>query len=450
MKKIDKQEHSLALEPEYEHKPVPSSHRKSLFSVVGVWFGFPMVLSNAVFGGVIVASLGFYRGLTAILVGNLVLALYVGLLSYRAGATGLNFAMIAQQTFGRRGYMVVSGLLATVVVGWFAFQVGLTGATMNSSFGSNAIVMDLIAGLLYAGITYIGIKALSIVGWIAAPLYIVMGVTAIVFALHNSSWHNILNYKSHIGGGALTFGAAITVVIAGFSDSGTMTPDFTRWAKNGRHGVIAALSAFPIANMISMVVGGLVVAAGGIAEPLKNGGDFMMLLAGHGLFLVVLSIFFIFTNLGSVCAHCLYNGAVGWSHITGSTMRKLTIVLGLIGIVAAVAGVWSLFLNWLNFLGFVVPPIGAILITDQIFLKKAASSGSDLAAWRPLSFIAWGTGSAMAFIAQYTDPQLSEAVIGLITAGITYTILIKVFKRSSIGVGVINDNALTDSLDSTI
>ncbi|MCL5015084.1 MAG: cytosine permease [Firmicutes bacterium] len=410
------------LKPEFEHMPVPDSHRKSLLSVIGVWFGFPMVLSNAVFGGVIVASLGFPLGLVAILLGNFVLALYVGAISYRAGSTGLNFALIAQKTFGKKGYAVVSGLLATVVVGWYAFQVGLTGATMHTSFGSNELLMNLIAGLLYMALTYVGIRALTIIGWIAAPLYIVMGVSGILLAIHHQSLVQILSYRPprHLAG-SVSFGVALTMVVAGFSDSGTMTPDFTRWAKNGGHGILAALSAFPLANMISMVVGGLVVAAGAIANPITNGGNFMMVLAGHGVLLEVLSIFFIFANLGSVCSHCLYNGAVGWSHITGSTMRKLTVILGIIGIIAAVAGIWNIFVTWLSFLGFVVPGIGAVIIVDQLIFPP--SPDIPFKAWRPKAFIAWALGSSAALWTQLSAPQYSEAVVGLAVAASVYFVM---------------------------
>lgn len=409
------------LKPEFEHVPVPGSERRSLLSVVGVWFGFPMVLSNAVFGGVIVASLGFRLGFLAILLGNLILALYVGAISYRAGATGLNFALIAQQTFGKVGYVVVSGLLATVVVGWYAFQVGLTGATMHASFGANELLMNLLAGVLYMGLTYIGIRALTIVGWIAAPLYIVMGAIGIAFAVGHNTWGSVLNYhpSGHVAG-AVTFGVALTMVVAGFSDSGTMTPDFTRWARNGRHGFLAALSAFPLANMISLVVGGVVVATGVISDPIKNGGNFMMVLAGHGTLMAALSVFFIFANLGSVCSHCLYNGAVGWSHITGSTMRKLTIILGIVGIVAAIAGVWSLFVSWLSFLGFVVPAIGAIIIVDQLLFPQTTVESS---LWKPKAFIAWAVGSLAALWVQLAAPQYSEAIVGLITAGLVYSLM---------------------------
>ncbi|MGW6159161.1 cytosine permease, partial [Streptomyces sp. NPDC055144] len=72
----------LELDPEYEHTPVPTESRKSLLTVSAVWFGFPMILTNAVPGGIVVALMGFWRGLAAIVAANLVMLVYVGLLSH--------------------------------------------------------------------------------------------------------------------------------------------------------------------------------------------------------------------------------------------------------------------------------------------------------------------------------------------------------------------------------
>jgi cytosine permease len=108
----------IELESEFEQTAVPADHRKRLSEVAAVWFGFPMILTNAVPGGVVVALLGFWPGVAAITVANAIMLVYVGLLSHRAGSTGRSFALQATQTFGRLGYVVASGFLATIVVGW--------------------------------------------------------------------------------------------------------------------------------------------------------------------------------------------------------------------------------------------------------------------------------------------------------------------------------------------
>lgn len=413
------------LEEEFEHVPVPQDHRKSLLSVSAVWFGFPMILTNAVFGGIYVAFLGFWAGVLAMLVGNVILSVYVGMLSFRAGSTGQSFALQAQQTFGRSGYVVVSAFLATLVIGWFAFQTGLTGQTLEISFGANTLLMTLIAGVLYIAVTFIGIRALAVLGWVSAPLFVVMAAVAIFVVTRENGLGDVFSYTPdpNVAGaaGALTFGAVVSVTIAGFIDSGTMTADFTRWSKDGRQGAIAAFVAFPIANMVSMLVGGVIVAAGASSAPTSAGGDFLPILADGGPWLAIIAVLFVFINLGSVCTHCLYNGAVGWSHITGGKMRVLTLILGVIGVVAAVAGIWSLFLNWLNLLGVLVPPLGAIIIMDQLVLRKEVTVETN-ALWRPTAFISWIVAAGAGLLVNSLAPQIPVAVMGMVVAVAAYTV----------------------------
>ncbi len=413
-----------ALESEFEHEPVPAAHRRSLRSVSAVWFGFPMVFTNAVFGGTIVYGLGFWPGMAAILAGNLVLFCYVGALSYLAGRTGENFALTAARTFGRRGTAVAAGFLSTVVIGWFAFQTGLTGETLHEALGWNEAAVIVVAGVLYIGITFVGVRALTIVGMAAAPLFVVLAVVALVLAARPGALSAASAYAGGgVGASVVSVGAAITIVVAGFADSGTMTADFTRWSRTGREAVLAAFSAFPVANAVSLVVGGLVVAIGASADPASNGGDFLPILTSHGALLSAVAVVFVFVNLGSVCAHCLYNGAVGWSQITGTRMRVLTIVLGVVGVVAALAGVWEHFADWLNLLGIVVPPIGAVLIVDQFGMRRLAARGAAVPQWRVAPFVAWALGSIAAAAVHVWAPGLSEALAGLAVAAVAAALL---------------------------
>lgn len=288
--------------------------------------------------------------------------------------------------------------------------------------------MIALAGVLYIAVTFVGIRALATLGAIAAPLFLILGAIAISFAAAQGGLGRITSFA---GAGdpslGMTIGAAVTITVAGFADSGTMTADFTRWARSGRQAVFASFTAFPLANFVSMAVGGIIVAAGAAVDPATGGGDFLGILVAHGTVLKVIAVAFVFINLGSVCTHCLYNGAVGWSHITGSKMRLLTIVLGLIGLVAAVAGVWTYFDSWLNLLGIFVPPIGAVLITDQVLLARYTRDRAETP-FRPTAFAAWAIGSAVAATVHSAAPAYAEAVMGILASGIAY-FLLRSFKQ---------------------
>lgn len=408
------------LEQEFENEAVPLSHRHSTRSVSAVWFGFPMILTNALFGGIMAYNLGFWRSIIAILLGNLVLFAYVGALSYLAGNTGLNFAMQARKTFGNRGYIIASAFLSTVVIGWYAFQTGLTGTIINATFGWNTSWVIVLATVLYTGVTFLGVRALSVIGIIAAPMFVILGLVALWFVAQHSDLSQITAYKGTSGG--ISMGIAMTMVIAGFADSGTMTADFTRWSKSGKSAIVATFSAFPLANFVSLFSGVAIVSAGAAINPAQNGGDFLHLLVGHNALLNLLALLFVFINLGSVCTHCLYNGAVGYSHLLKSKMRLWTLILGVIGGLLAVIGVWSYFLNWLSLLGVAVPPIGAVMIVDLLLMGHIASSRPERA-YRASAFLCWAFGTACAIIAHLWFPDIGEALIGMIAGGLAYALV---------------------------
>jgi cytosine permease len=409
-------DHEL-LSDEYESESVPTSARRSLFSVASVWAGFPMIITAAVTGATLVHGLGFGGGMAAIGLGNLLLLLYVGTLSMLAARTGRNFSLQASDTFGRTGYVVCSGLLSTLVLGWFAVQTGLVGESVAAAFDVNKTVIVLIAGVLFTLFTLLGIRALSLIGQISVPLFLILGIVAAIQAAGDSSV-DILGYAGDPSMG-LALGVGVTLVFALFADSGTMTADFTRWAKTPRDAWIATAAAFPIGNGIAMVIGGFIAAAAG------GSGDVFSILADNGGVLAVLAVLFLFINLGSVCTHCLYNSAVGWSTILGSRMRILTAVLGVIGIIAATAGIWDFFISWLNLLGIIVPPIGAIIIVDQLLARRETNDRLAPAfRWQP--FVAWAIGSGLALLVDKQAPQLSTVVAGLVTAGIATAVLNKV------------------------
>ncbi|AEJ40194.1 hypothetical protein TPY_2014 [Sulfobacillus acidophilus TPY] len=418
------QEHHL-LEAEFEHSAVPRSHRKSFISVALVWLGFPMIITGAITGAALVHGLGFQRGLLAMILGNLVMFAYVGLLSARGAQTGLNFALLASLTFGRKGYSLAAGLLSSILVGWYAVQTGLTGVSMHEAFGSNVFVATLIAGILYMGITIIGIRALSVIGAISAPLFVILGLYAVNIVLRGHA-HSVWNYAG-IPGQHISFGLALTIVIALFADAGTMTADFTRWAQNRKHAVGATFAAFPLANLTAMIIGGVLVAA----MP-QNPGNVFSTIAQQGGIWIAIAVAFLFINLGSVCSHCLYNASVGWSHIVGRNMnmRVMAVILGAVGITGAVLGIWNYFIDWLNILGVLVPPIGSIIILDQYLFMNHKTADTTLESFRVRPFIAWAVGSLVALIVNFQAPGLSTVLTGMVTSGVTYLLISQMAMRN--------------------
>lgn len=407
---------------EYEHEPVPAAARRSMFSVTMVWMGFPMIITGAMTGSILVLGMGFADALKAMIIGNLFMLVYVGALGLLGTRKGTNFALLASIVFGRKGYVFASGLLSTLLLGWYAVQTGITGALISSTYGLNYVAMTIIAGALYIGITFVGVRGLHLIGMISIPLFVILGVWAAADAASTTTWDAIMAYPGNNGAASMSMGVGLTVVIALFIDAGTVTADFNRWAKDAKSSIVATFSAFPVANLVAMLVGGVMTAALAVPDANPFGVDNMFgyMNAKQLTWLSVLAFIFLYCNLGSVCAHCLYNSATGWSRILRSHMRLWAIILGAIGIAVAAGNVWAFFIEWLSLLGILVPPIGAIILVDQYVLRKGSEIDTD---WRGSAFAAWICGSVVAFFVEEYAPQWSTAISAAIVGGLAYYII---------------------------
>jgi cytosine permease len=404
---------------EYEHKPVPLGARRSAFSMMMVWIGFPMIITGAMTGSILVIGMGFSRALVAMIVGNLIMFAYVGLLGLLGTRSGKNFALLASIVFGRKGYVLASGLLSTLLLGWYAVQTGITGALISSTYHMNYVLMTIIAGLLYIGITFVGVRGLHWIGVVSVPLFVILGIWVAGDAASTTSWDAIMSYPGSHPELPMSMGVGLTVVLALFIDAGTVTADFNRWAKDTRSSLFATFSAFPFANLVAMLVGGVMTAALAVPDANPFGADNMFgYMTGKGVaWLSVLAFIFLLTNLGSVCSHCLYNAATGWSRIVGGHMRVAAVILGAIGIAVAAGNVWAFFIEWLSLLGILVPPIGAIILVDQYIVRRGSEIDVD---WRAQAFLAWIAGSVVAFIVEKGMPEWCTALSAAIVGGAVY------------------------------
>lgn len=404
---------------EYEHQPVPKSARRSTFSVVTVWIGFPMIITGAMTGSLLVAGMGFQRAVVAMVLGNLLMFGYVASLGLLGTNRGMNYPLLASIVFGRKGYVFSSALLSTLLLGWYAVQTGITGNLVATTYHLNYVLMTAIAGVLYIAITFVGVRGLHWIGLISVPLFLILGFWVAADSVSHVGWGAVMAYQGNNGHATMSMGVGLTVVLTLFVDAGTVAADFNRWAKSPKSSLLATFSAFPFANLLAMLFGGIMTAAVAKVNANPFGADNMFgyLNNMQVVWISALAFLFLYVNLGSVCSHCLYNAATGWARIFRSHMRLMAVILGFIGIVIAAGNVWAYFIQWLSLLGVLVPPIGAIILVDQYIRRPGADITSD---WRGSAFIAWAAGSMVALFVNFNAPDYSTALSAFIVAGAVY------------------------------
>ena len=195
---------------EYEHKPVPLQARRSTFSVSMAWLGFPMIITGAMTGSILVAGMGFQSALWAMIIGNALMFAYVGANGVLGTTRGHNFALIASAVFGKKGYVLASGLLSSLLLGWYAVQTGITGNLIHTAFNLNYLTVTVLAGALYLGITFVGIKGLHWIGVVSVPLFVVLGGWVALDAAAVAGWSKVLAYAGTKPDLSMPFGVALT------------------------------------------------------------------------------------------------------------------------------------------------------------------------------------------------------------------------------------------------
>jgi cytosine permease len=234
-------------------EPVPTNHRSGFWKMLVIMLGFTFFSASMWSGGTLGTGLTATEFIMVVLAGNLILGIYTGLLSYAAATTGLSTHLLARYAFGEKGSYLASFLLGATQVGWFGVGVAMFVLPVQKVTGMNITVLIIIAGILMTATAYFGIKALTILSFIAVPAIAILGSFSVVEATNAiGGMSELFAYQPNE---AIALGAAITICVGSFISGGTLTPDFARFAKNKRTGVITTVIAFFLGNSLMFIFG---------------------------------------------------------------------------------------------------------------------------------------------------------------------------------------------------
>ncbi|HCJ57788.1 MAG TPA: cytosine permease, partial [Clostridiaceae bacterium] len=105
---------------DYPLDHVPQSARVGLLSLSAVLLGLTFFSPTMVAGGQVAASFGLNKFMTAMILGNLILGLYVAIMSVIGTKTGLTSVLLSRYTLGTGGSKWASFLLGGTQLGWYA------------------------------------------------------------------------------------------------------------------------------------------------------------------------------------------------------------------------------------------------------------------------------------------------------------------------------------------
>ncbi len=350
---------------DYTSSPVDKAGRKSNLSMFMVMLGFTFFSASMWVGQQLASGLDWWGFVWALLLGGLILAAYTGTLGWIGAESGLSLDMLARRSFGTKGSWLPSAMISFTQTGWFGVGLAMFAIPVAKELMGLEVTPDsmpwqgyllvAIAGVLMTASAYFGIKSLTIISYIAVPAVAILGTVAMVMAVQRGDAGLVEQFAKGTKDLGVIAGAGL--VVGSFVSGGTATPNFTRFAKNGKVGLWITVVAFFIGNSLMFLFGA-------VSSIYVGGNDIFEVMLNLNLF--YLAVLVLGLNIWTTNDNALYTAGLGLSNIFGLSKKTWVIISGVIGTVAAVWLYWN-FCDWLNVLNCTLPPVGIILILHYFF-----------------------------------------------------------------------------------
>lgn len=347
--------------------------RTSLLDNALIWFGAGVSIAE-ILTGTYFSSLGFGRGLAAILVGHVIGCIMLFLAGVIGGTSRKSAMETTKSSFGSKGGLLFAILNVLQLVGWTAIMIYDGALAADGIFSAGRWVWCLIIGLLIIVWILIGITNLGKLNTVAMVLLFLLTIVLCRVIFFSG------NVITSVPDDSLSFGAAVELAVAMPLSWLPLISDYTREAKE------------PVkATAVSAVVYGLVscwMYIIGMGASLFTGeSDIAQILLKAGLSIAGLLII-VFSTVTTTFLDAYSAGISSESVLAKLKGNHAAIAVTIIGTIAAILFPMDDITDFLYLIGSVFAPMIAIQIADFFILHRDRKE-SDFD-WR--SLILWFIG----------------------------------------------------------
>ncbi len=395
---------------DYPDRPVPPEKRRSSFNIAMVTTSMAVAMSTLYTGSSLAMVLTFRDGIISVLVGCVILFLLASITGSIGSNEGVSFSMVARYAFGRNGSKIVRLIFAMSMLGWFSYQTGYFGETINilapGKFLTSVKVATLWGGILMMSTAIVGYKGMTILSYIASPLLLILCIYGGFVSVRDVGMETIMNNMPE---NPASLGTGITIVIGGWITGSILQPDIARYAKKPKDNILGALMAmtiFAIAN-----IGGFIIAKATMAQNVMDG----LVSLGMGVVALLIVILGQWTSNDNN----LYSASLSIININPKLNKhKVSAACGVIFTVIAIVGIQNYFVEFLNVLGTFLPPFGAVLITDYYLLDNRKNYNFERNAEYPetnyITFASVILGGLGGFFFKFGSAAINSMIISTI------------------------------------
>ena len=365
--------------------------RTSLLDNALIWFGAGVSIAE-ILTGTYFSSLGFGRGLAAILVGHVIGCIMLFLAGVIGGTSRKSAMETTKSSFGSKGGLLFAILNVLQLVGWTAIMIYDGALAADGIFSAGRWVWCLIIGLLIIVWILIGITNLGKLNTVAMVLLFLLTIVLCRVIFFSG------NVITTVPDDSLSFGAAVELAVAMPLSWLPLISDYTREAKE------------PVkATAVSAVVYGLVscwMYIIGMGASLFTGeSDIAQILLKAGLSIAGLLII-VFSTVTTTFLDAYSAGISSESVLAKLKGNHAAIAVTIIGTIAAILFPMDDITDFLYLIGSVFAPMIAVQIADFFLLKKK----KEERAFDWCNLVIWLVGFVLYRILMHVDFALGNTL----------------------------------------
>ncbi|WP_174889515.1 purine-cytosine permease family protein [Candidatus Williamhamiltonella defendens] len=397
---------------------VPQTERVSLLTTTLVRTGMTTALAQFMLGATLGNSMTFTQAMLATFLGSLLLQIVSFGVGFAGTKEGLSTSLLARWCgFGRYGSALVGMAIVISCLGWFGVQNSILaeGIVYGLNEKISFEIAALISGCLLTLLVVIGFIGLSWTAKLTLPIFSLVMAWIFFDTLRGNNMADLI--LSLPQGQSMTIGAGATMVAGGAIVGALITPDITRYCKNGRHVFWMITISYIIGEFI---VNGIAIL---VAHAL-NTADVVTIMTQSAGWLGLISVILSAVKVNDTA---LYSSSLAVINIIETifnnkySYKVITLLLGIIGTLLSAIGIMKQFVSFLILLGIVFPPIAGIMMVDYYILKTNRASlevsrktGELPESTIPISWssiFSWLLGSGIGFTIDWGIPSLNSLLV---------------------------------------
>ena len=384
--------------------------RTSLVENGLIWFGAGVSIAE-ILTGTYFSSLGFGRGLAAILIGHVIGCLMLFLAGVIGGKSRLSAMETVKSSFGNLGGLVFAFLNVLQLVGWTAIMIYDGALAADGIFSAGRWIWCLVIGALIILWIVIGITNLGKIKTIAMGLLFLLTLVLCKVIFFDG------NVMTAAADDSMSFGAAVELAVAMPLSWLPLISDYTREAKE------------PVkATAVSAIVYGLVscwMYVIGMGAAIFTGeSDIAQILLKAGLSIVGLLII-VFSTVTTTFLDAYSAGISSESIVSTIKGKYAAIAVTVIGTLGAILFPMDDITDFLYLIGSVFAPMIAIQIADFFILHR--DKREDSFDWRNL--IIWAAGFILYRALMHIDLPVGNTLPDMVITSAICVIVEKIGKK---------------------